>query len=124
MSRLTHVLTVFVLALATGAASSQPLSSSVVSRVDAAAPRVIKMSVTGAGFEPAQVSLKKDEPVRIVVTRKTDRTCAKEIVIKDYGIRKALPLNTPVDVEFTPRKSGHVRYACAMDMIAGVLIVD
>ena len=53
-----------------------------------------------------------------------DRTCAKEIVIKDFGINAPLPLNQVVTVEFTPTKSGEVRYACGMDMISGVIVVE
>jgi plastocyanin domain-containing protein len=40
----------------------------------------------------------KDRPVTLVITRETGRTCAKEIVIKDHGIEKALPLGQPVTV--------------------------
>jgi len=55
--------------------------------------------------------------------RKTDATCAKEIVIKEYKINCKLPLNEQVTVEFTPRK-GEFAFACAMDMIKGKLIVE
>lgn len=83
-----------------------------------------EIAVTSEGFVPARIAVKRGEPVKLVVTRKTDRTCAKEIVIKDYGIQRALPLNEPVTIEFTPEKSGEVRYACGMDMITGVVVVD
>jgi plastocyanin domain-containing protein len=83
----------------------------------------VHISVTRNGFEPAQVKLKTGQPVRLVVTRKTDRTCATEIVLKEYGIKKDLPLNKAVEVVFTPRKPGSLRYACGMDMIAGQLVV-
>jgi plastocyanin domain-containing protein len=83
----------------------------------------IAMSVTSEGFVPAEITVKAGESVRLVVTRKTERTCATDIVIKDFGINKPLPLNQPVEVDFTPTQPGRVRYACAMDMIAGVLIV-
>jgi plastocyanin domain-containing protein len=88
--------------------------------------QVVTIDVTGAGFVPApvKVKVKANQPVKLVVTRKTDRTCATEIVIKDYGINKPLPLNQPVEIRFTPTKPGKVRYACAMDMIAGVIIVE
>jgi len=86
--------------------------------------RKIEMSVTDDGFVPDNVKVKKGEPLQLVITRKTDRTCATEIVIKDYGINTKLPLNKPVTVSFTPTKSGNVRYACGMDMIAGVLVVE
>jgi plastocyanin domain-containing protein len=84
----------------------------------------IEMAVTSEGFVPAEVKVKVGQPVKLVVTRKIDRTCATEIVIKDYGINQPLPLNTPVEITFTPTKPGKVRYACAMDMIAGAFIVE
>ena len=86
--------------------------------------QVVTMEVTGEGFVPAQVKVKIGKPVKLVVTRKTDRTCATEIVIKDFGINKPLPLNQPVAITFTPTKVGKFRYACGMDMIAGVIIVE
>ncbi|HEY6909129.1 MAG TPA: cupredoxin domain-containing protein [Myxococcales bacterium] len=90
----------------------------------APAPRVIQLSVTSKGFEPATVTAKKGEKLRLVVTRKTDRTCAKEVHIKDAGIVKELPLNVPVEIELTPAKAGQLRYACSMDMVAGVLLIE
>jgi plastocyanin domain-containing protein len=85
--------------------------------------RTVEMKVTEDGFVPAKVKVKKGEKVRLVVTRKTDRTCAKEIVIKDYGINQALPLDKAVTVELTPKASGEIKYACGMDMVSGVLLV-
>ena len=35
-----------------------------------------------------------------------------------------LPLNQPVEITFTPTKAGKFRYACGMDMITGVIIVE
>jgi plastocyanin domain-containing protein len=90
----------------------------------AAAQQVVEIAVTGQGFVPAAAKVKAGRPVKLVVTRKTERTCATEIVIKDYGVNQPLPLDRPVDVTFTPKKAGPVRYACGMDMIAGVLTVE
>ena len=84
----------------------------------------IAIAVTSKGFEPASVRVKAGHPVRLVVTRKTDRTCATDIVIKDFGINRPLPLNEPVEVTFTPKKPGKIRFACAMDMIAGELAAE
>lgn len=86
--------------------------------------QVVTIEVTSEGFVPAQVKTKANQPIRLVVTRKTDRTCAKEIVIRDFGIDKPLPLNQPVEIAFTPTKAGQIRYACGMNMIAGVIIVE
>jgi plastocyanin domain-containing protein len=86
-------------------------------------PRIIDMTVTKRGFNPARVAVQKGEPVRLVVTRETEQTCAKEIVISDAGVREKLPLDKPVTIEFTPQKTGEIRYACGMDMVSGVLVV-
>jgi plastocyanin domain-containing protein len=86
--------------------------------------RHVNLTVTKKGFEPASVRLKAGQPVRLTVTRRVERTCATEIVIKDYAINQPLPLNKTVEVRFTPRKSGAIRYACGMDMIAGSLVVE
>jgi plastocyanin domain-containing protein len=91
------------------------------------APRAVQafeIAVTREGFVPSTIKVKKGEMVRLVVTRKVERTCATEIVIRDQGINQPLPLNKPVTVEFTPSKSGQLRYACGMDMISGIILVD
>jgi plastocyanin domain-containing protein len=88
------------------------------------AGKAIEIQVTGEGFVPASIKVRKGQKVRLVVTRTTDRTCATEIVIRDQGINQKLPLNQPVTVEFTPVKSGQIRYACGMDMISGVIVVE
>ena len=88
-------------------------------------PRTVEMKVTDKGYEPTPISVKKGEPLRLRITRTTDETCAKDIILPDYGIEKELPLNKPVDVDFTPTKAGKLKYGCSMGMmIAGVLIVE
>jgi len=39
-------------------------------------------------------------------------------------VNQKLPLNQTVLVEFTPKKAGTLKYACAMGHVAGVLVVD
>lgn len=100
-------------------------TASVAPPVHATAPaRIVELTVTGDGFVPSQVRVNKGEPVRLAITRKVQRTCATEVVIKDYGIDQPLPLGKTVYIDLTPTRSGNVRYACGMDMIGGVLIVE
>lgn len=105
------------------------------SKAEAAAPsvpekrengvRVVELTVTEKGYEPSPVTLKKGEPVKLVVTRKTDQTCATEVVMDGYGINTALPLDKPVEITFTPKESGKLVYGCAMGkMVSGVFMVD
>ncbi len=85
--------------------------------------RAIAIAVTQNGFEPARVQVAKGEPLKLVVTRKTDDTCAKQIVITDEHIKADLPLNRPVTLSFTPKRTGEIKYVCGMNMISGVLEV-
>ena len=90
-----------------------------------ASPRQVEIKVTDKGYEPTPITVKKGEPLRLRITRTTEETCAKDIILPDYGIEKELPMNKPVDVEFTPTKGGKLKYGCSMGMmIAGVLIVE
>ncbi len=106
------------------AAPSLLLALAVAAPADAKDPRVVNVEVTKDGFVPAEIPVKAGEPVKLVVTRKVERTCATEIVMKDFGVNQPLPLDKPVTVTVTPKKPGEYRYACGMDMIAGVLKVD
>jgi plastocyanin domain-containing protein len=44
-------------------------------------------------------------------------------VIPDYDIKRELPLNEPVVVEFTPEKAGTISFACGMNMQRGKIVV-
>ncbi len=83
----------------------------------------VRLSVTKNGFEPAVVTVRAGQPVVLLVTRKTDRTCATELVLKAYDINEKLPLNKTVSIRFTPRQSGTLQYACGMDMYKGKIVV-
>lgn len=87
--------------------------------------RRVEIAVTERGFEPSPVTVVRGQPLELVVTRRTDATCATEIVVDSPPLRKALPLNRSVSLVFTPEKSGEIVYGCAMDkMLGGVLRVE
>lgn len=81
------------------------------------------IEINSKGFEPPSLKLKAGVPAKITFVRKTDETCAKEVVVKDYGANRELPLNEPVTIEFAPRK-GEFTFACGMNMLKGKLIVE
>lgn len=87
--------------------------------------QVIELTVTADGFVPADVKVRKDQPVTLHITRLTDQTCATEVLISGTDINVPLPLNQPVDIAYTPTKTGTVKYGCAMNMmVSGVLTVE
>jgi plastocyanin len=90
----------------------------------ASGPRTINITVTENGFEPTPITVKKGEPITLVVTRKTDATCAKQIVLDEEKIKQDLPLDQPVKISFTPKRAGELKYGCAMGkMMSGVIKV-
>lgn len=86
--------------------------------------RTFEVAVTQDGFTPAEIRAKAGEKVKLVVTRKVDRTCATEIVMKDLGVNEPLPLEKAVVVTVRPQKKGDYRFACAHGHIAGNLVVE
>jgi len=82
-----------------------------------------RVLITESGYSRTSINLRRGVPTRITFLRQTDATCATEVVISEYGIKKELPLNTPVVVSFTPKRSGEVGFTCGMNMMHGKLIV-
>jgi len=98
-----------------------------VADLAAKVPRRIDISVTEDGFVPKQVTTKKGEPVTLVFTRRTDHTCAKDVVVyleDGRTIARKLPLNQPVEVAVTFEKAGERGFACSMKMHGGAIIVE
>jgi plastocyanin domain-containing protein len=84
----------------------------------------VEVAVTDQGFVPGRIPARAGAPLTLVVTRKTDQTCAREIVFAGVEGKTELPLGKPVEVTYTPKVSGEVKFGCAMGMmVGGVLAV-
>jgi plastocyanin domain-containing protein len=88
--------------------------------------RKIEIKVNEQGFVPREVKLRKGEPVTLVFTRVTERTCITAIDIPDENVKKLeLPLNEPVALALTPKKAGVEAFHCtAMGMGNGKLVIE
>lgn len=90
----------------------------------AAKPRTVKIKVSGEGFTPSSVSIKKNEKVRLLMTRTDAKNCGGEVVFSSLNIRKTLPVGKTVAVEFTPTEAGEIAFACGMGMMKGKILVQ
>ena len=108
-------------AASTANAGAAPASSSDGRSNEAA--QTAKVLVTDQGYEPAKVTLRAGTPARITFVRTSDKTCGTEVVFPSLNIKKPLPLNEPVVIEFTPAKSGDIAFACGMNMLHGTVVV-
>ncbi len=102
-------------------ASSTPQPPSSVTNQTEEGGSVVQ--ITEQGFEPASISVKAGQPARITFIRKTDNTCAKEVVFPALKITKPLPLNERVTIEIPSQMEGELNYACGMDMLHGKVVV-
>jgi len=87
------------------------------------APQTAKVVVSEQGYEPPKVAFRAGRPARITFVRTTDKTCGTEVVFPSLNIKRALPLNEPVVIEFMPAKSGDIAFACGMNMLHGTVVV-
>lgn len=86
-------------------------------------PQVINLLVTEKGFEPSSINVKPGTNVELKITRKTNSTCAREILIPSKNIKKELPLNKTVSIQTGKLEKGEVTFACGMNMVTGVIVV-
>ena len=82
----------------------------------------VAVTVTENGFEPAVASVPRGKPVTLVVTRRTDQTCATDMMFEGTGQRYELPLGKPVRIDLAAGVRDTLRYACGMDMIHGMIV--
>jgi pyruvate/2-oxoglutarate dehydrogenase complex dihydrolipoamide acyltransferase (E2) component len=106
---------------ATGTSTGTPAASSVS---DTANIQSAKIVVNEQGFEPAKIALRAGTPARLTFIRTTDKTCATEVAFPSLKIKRALPLNEPVQIEFMPANPGEIAFACGMNMLKGVVVVQ
>jgi plastocyanin domain-containing protein len=116
------VLTYAISALAATRGEKKQESSRTAQNEKAAQSQTVE--ITEKGFQPEVLKLKVNVPARLTFVRRTDKTCVREVLIKEYDVKRELPLNEPITVEFTPRKSGEFAFACGMGMLRGKLVVE
>lgn len=92
-------------------------------RQDGAEVQTVKVILGAGGYQPASFNLRRGVLARIVFVRQVEGACGEEIVIPEYGVKRALPLNKPVVVAFTPDKSGEFSFTCGMGMLRGKIVV-
>ena len=86
--------------------------------------REVHVDVTDAGFDPSDIQVPAGQAVTLVITRKTDQTCATEVVFPSLGQRHSLPLNQPVRIALPASAGGTLSYQCGMNMLSGRITIQ
>ena len=89
-----------------------------------AAVQTARITVGEQGYEPSRVTLRAGVPVRLTFVRTTDKTCGTTVAFPSLNIRRELPLNQTVEIEFTSQKAGEIQFVCGMNMLRGTIVVQ
>ena len=84
----------------------------------------VHVDVTDKGFEPAEVKVPAGQVVTLVMTRKTDQTCATEVEFASLNRKYARPLNQPVRITLPASRGGTLSYQCGMHMLGGRVVIQ
>ncbi len=91
-----------------------------------AADKRIDIRVTSSGYEPAQITVKRNQPIVLTFTRTTDAGCLASVIVELGGgkeVKKDLPLGKPVSIEVKYPTAGELHYTCGMRMVSGTVTV-
>lgn len=80
--------------------------------------QIIEMTQGPGGYSPRQFTIKKGIPVVWKIKSTSQYTCAAYINMPGAGVSQPLTLGNNT-IEFTPTKSGPMRFTCSMGMYSG-----
>lgn len=103
--------------------TATPSALAVAERRPGEAVQTAKITVGEQGYEPSGVSLRAGVPARLTFVRTTDKTCGTEISFPSLNIKRPLPINEPVVIQFTPAKAGELTFTCGMNMLEGTVVI-
>jgi RND family efflux transporter MFP subunit len=91
--------------------------------VESARPDGSTVEVLSSGYRPSVVEIPAGRPATLTFIRKTESTCGEEVVFPSLGIKKKLPMGTPVKVQVPAQKPGQIDFTCGMKMLQGKVVV-
>ncbi len=84
--------------------------------------QVIRITQDASGYTPKTLTVKKGQPVKLIIDSKDSYTCATSFTMPKAGIRKTLKPGENV-LEFMPDEIGSIPFSCSMGMYRGVINV-
>ena len=113
----------FAVALSVAAilAGSVPMSAQ-ASKDAQAKVQTVKLTVVDNGYVVTPDTVVAGVPVRMEVDLNSVKGCARTVVIDAFNVKKTVK-EGQTTIEFTPTKSGKVKFACGMDMVRGSFTV-
>jgi plastocyanin domain-containing protein len=82
----------------------------------------IRVVVSG-GYTPGRILARRGRPLRLLFDRREENPCSDEVVLPEWGIRRALPAFAVTPVEVVPERTGEFPFSCGMNMLHGAIEV-
>jgi P-type Cu+ transporter len=76
------------------------------------------------GYSPEVLRVRQGVPVELVFDRQESGDCTSRVVFPDFQLSAALPAYQQTTVRLDPAQAGEFEFACGMNMIHGMLIVE
>ena len=83
----------------------------------------VRITVRG-GYTPNIIEVRKGIPLRLIFDRQENSDCTSRVVFPDFRVSKSLPAFGTAELQLTPDKEGRYEFACGMNMVHGILIVQ
>ena len=84
--------------------------------------QVIRITQRADGYFPNRLTVKKGQPVRLIIDSENPYTCASSFRMPAMGIQETLNPGENI-FEFVPEKSGPIPFSCSMGMFRGTIDV-
>lgn len=84
----------------------------------------IRVKVSGAGYEPSRIEVKRGRPVKLAFFRQDANNCGDEVVFSSLDVREKLPVGKTTIIQVTPKEAGELAFTCGMGMLRGALVVQ
>ena len=84
----------------------------------------VRVTVNKDGFTPKTVEVKAGHPATLAFIRIDQENCGAEVSFPSLNIKKDLPLGKVVTIGIPANHPGEINFACGMDMLKGVVIVE
>ncbi len=106
------------------AAPAQVPAPTEAAAAPAEAPARIRVVVAGGRYEPATVTVREGEPVRLTFLREEWSSCTAQVVFPTLGLTRDLPPGEPVEIDLPALPVGETPFRCAMNMVHGTIVVE
>ena len=86
--------------------------------------RLIQLTITDEGFQPAIINARKGERIRLVLVRLAKDKCTREFCLDEFLVWRRLPLGKQVTETFVTSRIGEFPFECPPSKETGVFRVE